>query len=185
MERNPADAEELAAGVPGNIERVNNRFVNLAGNEVRGIDIEAAFERNLGGFGTLNSKLFWTVLESSKYAFNANDPPRELAGTYGYPENRATLDTYFSTDKWEFGLYGRWTDGYRELGGDSDVESHAEWDAQVSNFSIQGTRLTLGVTNLFDAAPPFSAGVFNPQGFNTQYYSMRGRMIYARAIVTF
>lgn len=185
VERNPADAEELAAGVPGNIERVNNWFVNLAKNEVRGIDIDAVFERDLGTIGTLNSRLLWTVLESSQYAFNANDPLQELAGTYGYPENRATLDTYFSTGKWQFGLYGRWTDGYEDLGGDSDVESYIEWDAQVSNFSINATRITLGVTNLFDEAPPFSAGVFNPQGFNVQYYSMRGRMFYARVTVAF
>jgi len=184
VQRNPPDFEERAAGVPGNIERVNNRFINLAKNEVRGIDVDATFERELGGIGKLNSRLLWTILESSKYAFNASDPSRELAGTYGHPENRATLDTYLSTDHWQFGLYGRWTDGYEDIRGESDVASHIEWDAQISNFSLDGTRITLGVTNLLDEAPPFSAGDFNPQGFNTQYYSMRGRMIYARVTIT-
>jgi len=184
VRRNPPDSEELAAGVPGNIERVNNRFINLAKSEVRGIDIDATFARELGGIGKLNSRLLWTILESSEYAFNASDPSRELAGTYGHPENRATLDTYLSTDNWQFGLYGRWTDGYEELGGESDVASHIEWDAQISNFSFDAARITLGVTNLLDEAPPFSAGEYNPQGFNTQYYSMRGRMIYARVTIT-
>ena len=52
------------------------------------------------------------------------------------------------------------------------------------NYSIDGIRLTLGVYNLFDQSPPFSVGTFNPQGFNTQFYSMRGRMIYGRITVS-
>jgi len=185
VERNPPDFEESSAGVPGNIERVNNLFVNLAKNEVRGIDIDATLERELGRFGKLNSRLLWTVLESSKFAFNANDPLQELAGTYGHPENRATLDTYLTTEKWQFGIYGRWTDGYDDSDVENGVASHVEWDAQITNYRFDRARITLGVINMFDNSPPNSEGGFNPQGYNTQFYSMRGRMIYGRANITF
>jgi len=184
VERNPPDFEEIEAGVPGNIERVNNWFVNLAENQVRGIDIDATFERDIGDIGKLSSRLLWTILQSSKYAFNANDPLQELAGTYGHPENRATLDTYLSTNEWEFGIYGRWTDGYDDSDVDNSVASHVEWDAQISNYSFDRAKITLGITNIFDTAPPFSEGGGNSQGYNTQYYNMRGRMIYGRVRIS-
>ncbi len=184
IERNTALPEDIALGFPGNIERVNNLFINLAKHDVSGIDIDATFDFELGSVGSLNSRLLWTNLESSKFAFNSNDPLQETAGTYGHPKNRASLDTYLSTDNWQFGVYGRWTDGYEDPNRDGDVDSHIEWDAQISNYSFNNIRITLGVINLFDETPPFSVGNFNPQGFNTQLYSMRGRMIYGRLTVT-
>ena len=183
VQRNAPDDEEIAAGAPGNIERINNRFTNLARNDVSGYDVDATFSLQLGGLGSFSSRLLWTRLESSKFAFNAADPLQELAGTYGHPKNRASLDTYLSTDDWLFGVYGRWTDGYEDPNRDGDVASHLEWDAQISNYSFNGIRLTLGVHNLFDEAPPFSVGTFNPQGFNTQYYNIRGRTVYGRLTV--
>ncbi len=81
-------------------------------------------------------------------------------------------------------MYGHWTDGYEDPNREGRVDSHIEWDAQISNFSINNVRITLGVINAFDEPPPFSVGNFSPQGFNTQFYSMRGRMFYGRVTVT-
>lgn len=184
IERNPPLPEDIALGFPGNIERVNNRFLNLAVNDVSGYDVDVTYDNELGGFGLLSSRLLWTRLESSKFAFNALDPLQETAGTYGHPKDRASLDTYLSTNNWQFGLFGRWTSGYEDPNREGDVASHIEWDAQVSNHSFDGVRLTLGVYNMFDQSPPFSVGTFNPQGFNTQFYSMRGRMIYGRVTIS-
>jgi len=184
VERNPQLPEDILFDVPGNIERVNNRFTNLAAHEVSGIDVDATFSMQLGGVGVLNSRLLWTRLNSSKFAFNENDPLQETAGTYGNPENRASFDTYFNTNNWQFGVYGRWTDGYEDPGRDGDVASQIEWDMQMSNYSFNGIRLTLGIDNVFDQVPAFSTGSFNPQGFNPQFYSMRGRTIYGRVTVS-
>jgi outer membrane receptor protein involved in Fe transport len=185
IERNPPLPEDIDLGRPGNIERINNRFVNLASHDVSGVDIDANFDVELAGLGTLSTRLLWTRLDSIKYALNPGDVAEELAGTYGHPENRASLDTYLNTENWLFGIYGRWTDGYEDTANNGNVASHIEWDVQVSNFNFNGIRLTLGVENIFDNVPPFSVGDFNPQGFNTQFYSMRGRMIYGRATLTF
>ncbi|MCZ6705944.1 MAG: TonB-dependent receptor, partial [Bacteroidetes bacterium] len=114
VERNTALPEDIALGFPGNIERVNNLFINLAKHDVSGIDVDATFDLEVAGIGSLNSRLLWTNLESSKFAFNATDPLQEIAGTYGHPKNRASLDTYLSTENWQFGVYGRWTDGYED-----------------------------------------------------------------------
>jgi outer membrane receptor protein involved in Fe transport len=184
IERNPPSDWDVPHGFPGNIERVNNRFLNLAVHDVSGYDVDVTYDNELGGFGLLSSRLLWTRLESSKFAFNALDPLQETAGTYGHPKDRASLDTYLSTNNWQFGLFGRWTSGYEDPNREGDVASHIDWDAQVSNHSFDGVRLTLGVYNMFDQSPPFSVGTFNPQGFNTQFYSMRGRMIYGRVTIS-
>ncbi len=78
------------------------------------------------------------------------------------------------------GLYGRWTDGFADTVPGSTVASHTEWDTQISYSGLRTARLTLGVENLFDEAPPFSVGNFHPQGFPVQFYDMRGRFIYAQ-----
>jgi len=182
--RNPPDAEEIAAGAPGNIERVNNLFINLAKHNVSGYDVDANIELEIDAIGTLNSRLLWTILDSSEFAFNASDPLQELAGSYGHPENRASLDTYLSTDSWVFGVFGRWTDGYDDPNLEKGVASQTEWDAQISNYSFDNIRITLGVINMFDEPPPFSIGAFNAQGFNTQLHNMRGRTVYGRITVT-
>jgi len=183
IERNAPLPEDIALGFPGNIERANNRFLNLAAQDVSGYDIDATISHDFDRIGRLNSTILWTHLASSKVAFDASNTFVETAGSYGHPKDRASLDTYLTTENWQFGVYGRWTSGYEDPNREGDVASYIEWDAQVSNHSFDGIRISLGVHNLFDRSPPYSVGTFNPQGFNTQFYSMRGRMIYGR--VTF
>jgi iron complex outermembrane receptor protein len=181
--RNPPSDEDIEYGFPGNIERVNNKFINAASQDVSGIDLDVTFSQELGRFGLVSTRLLWTTLLSSELKLNAADTSRELAGTYGNPRNRVNLDAYLATGDWQVGAYGRWTDGYDDLNRDAWVSSHTVWDLQVSNYSFETVTLTLGVDNLFDEVPPFSVGDFNPQGFNVQFYSMRGRMIYGRVTV--
>jgi iron complex outermembrane receptor protein len=182
--RNDASPEDIALGFPGNIERVNNTFINLAKHNVSGYDIDANINFEFDAIGTLNSRLLWTILDSSEFAFNASDPLQELAGSYGHPENRASLDTYLTTNNWLFSVFGRWTDGYDDPNLEKGVNSQLEWDVQITNYSFDKIRITLGVFNLFDEPPPFSVGTFNAQGFNTQLHSMRGRTFYGRLTVT-
>lgn len=183
VQRNAASTLDVALGRPGTIVQVNNRFTNLARNDVRGFDVDATFVTEVGRFGGVNSRLLWTRLESSEFAFNPSDPMQELTGTYGHPKNRATVDTYLTTDQWLFGVVGRWTDGYDDTIQDRGVDSHLEWDLQVSNFSFTNTRISLGVLNVLDETPPYSVGFNNLQGFNTQLYRMRGRIVYGRLTV--
>ena len=96
------------------------------------------------------------------------------------PKNRANLNLFWNKNDWQVGLYGRWTDGFDDTVPGSTVASHTEWDTQVSYSGLRAAKLTLGVENVFDEAPPFSAGSSHPQGFPVQYYDMRGRFIYAQ-----
>ncbi len=117
-------------------------------------------------------------MRSNQLAFGADDPLEELAGTFGYPKNRANVNVFWSRNRWQVGVYGRWTDGFAEAFGEGSVGSHTEWDAQVRFTATQAAHVTFGIENLFDESPPFSTSTL--QGFPVDYYDMRGRFLYAQ-----
>ena len=160
------------------IMQVNVLSYNFGRQKVEGCDVEvtSAWDRPNGN--TVHAQLLVTHMASNKLAFGSDDPLEELAGTYGYPKNRANLNFFWNTTDWQVGLNGRWTDGFADTVPGSTVASHAEWDTRISYSGLQPVRLTLGVKNMFDKAPPFSMGNLHPQGFPVQFYDMRGRFVY-------
>jgi outer membrane receptor protein involved in Fe transport len=174
-------ADPSMSNTHGTIAQVNVLPLNFGRQKVEGCDIELDSTWDTSNGGVLQAQLIGTHMASNKLAFGANDPFDELAGTYGYPKNRANLNMFWNKNEWQVGLYGRWTDGFADTVPDSIVASHTEWDTQISYSGLRTARLTLGVENLFDEAPPFSVGGLHPQGFPVQFYNMRGRFIYAQA----
>jgi outer membrane receptor protein involved in Fe transport len=168
----------------GVIAQVNVLPLNFGRQDVKGCDIDFKSDWDIPDGGVLKAQLLGTHMASNKLAFGADDPPEELAGTYGYPENRVNLNLSWYKTNWQVGLHGRWTDGFDDTVPGKTVASHTEWDTQVSYSGLSTARLTLGVENLFDETPPFSIGNMHPQGFPVQFYDMRGRFIYAQATIS-
>ena len=168
----------------GTIAQVNVLSYNFGRQKVEGCDIEATSVWDRPNGSSLQMQFLATHMASNKLAFGTDDSLEELAGTYGYPKNRANLNLFWGKNKWQVGLYGRWTDGFADTVPGSTVASHTEWDTQISYSGLRRTKLTLGVENLFDEAPPFSVGNLHPQGFPIQFYDMRGRFIYAQASIS-
>ncbi|VUX55292.1 putative TonB-dependent receptor [uncultured Woeseiaceae bacterium] len=162
------------------IMQINVLPLNFGRQKVEGCDVEftSVWDRTNGG--ALQVQLLATHMASNELALDSDDPLEELAGSYGYPKNRANLNMFWNKNEWQVGLYGRWTDGFDDTVPGHTVASHTEWDTQISYSGLRAARLTLGVENLFDEAPPFSVGNSHPQGFPVQFYDMRGRFIYLR-----
>jgi iron complex outermembrane receptor protein len=186
--RDPLQAWDIAdpdmTNTHGTIAQVNVLPLNFGKQEVKGCDVEFESDWEISDGSALQAQLLATHMASNRLAFGTDDPLEELAGTYGHPENRANLNLFWRRKHWQVGLHGRWTDGFDDTIPGNKVASHTEWDTQVSYSGLRTTRLTLGVENLFDAAPPFSVGNMHPQGFPVQFYDMRGRFIYAQATVS-
>jgi outer membrane receptor protein involved in Fe transport len=173
---------------PGYIDQVNNILLNLASQEVSGYDTDINFNHETIKAGTFGARLIWTHLSSHQSAFNIADEPEELAGTWGYPENRVNLDMYWLRNNWQLGIYGRWIDGFADREAVTRIPSQIKWDSQLTFRGIRNTALTLGIENLLDEDPPFSPGSSSfsgQQGFPGQYYSMRGRYFYLQASISF
>ena len=130
----------------------------------------------------------WTHLSSHELTFSGASDSEELAGTWGYPENRANLDMSWVRNNWQLGIFGRWIDSFADRGGGASVPSQIQWDGRLSYTGFNNLALTLGVENLFDEKPPFSSGTSfftSQQGFPGQYYSMRGRFFYLQVSKSF
>lgn len=168
----------------GTIAQVNVLPLNFGKQEVKGCDVEFDSDWEIPDGSSLQAQLIGTHLASNKLAFGTDDPFEELAGTYGHPKNRANLNVSWYKNNWQVGVYGRWTDEFDDTVSGKTVTSHTEWDAQISYSGLRTTKLTLGIENLFDEAPPFSVGNLHPQGFPVQFYDMRGRFIYAQATIS-
>jgi outer membrane receptor protein involved in Fe transport len=165
----------------GVIAQINVLSLNFGSQETEGCDVEFNSTWERGVAGTFRAQFLATHMASNKLAFDKNGPFEELAGTYGYPKNRANLNLYWNTNEWQVGLVGRWTDGFADTVPDRAVASHTEWDMQIGYSGLKSATFALGIENLFDTAPPSSVGNLHPQGFPVQFYRMRGRFIYLRA----
>jgi outer membrane receptor protein involved in Fe transport len=183
--RDPLEAWDIEdptmSSTHGVFAQINVLSLNFGSQEVEGCDVEFNSAWDSPNGGALHAQLLFTHMASNKLAYESDDPLEELAGTYGYPKNRANLNLYWNRNEWQVGLNGRWTDGFDDTVPGRTVASHTEWDTQISYSGLRAARLTLGVENLFDEAPPFSVGSLHPQGFPVQFYNMRGRFIYFRA----
>jgi iron complex outermembrane receptor protein len=168
----------------GVIAQVNVLPLNFGKQEVKGCDVEFESNWEIPGGGVLHTQLLGTHMASNKLAFGSDDPLEELVGTYGHPANRANLNLFWQKKNWLVSLNGRWTDSFDDTVPGSTVASHTEWDTRIAYSGLRTTRLTLGVKNVFDKAPPFSVGNMHPQGFPVQFYDMRGRFIYAQATIS-
>jgi len=186
--RDPLEAWDITdpdmTNTHGVIAQVNVLPLNFGKQEVKGCDIQLESDWEIPDGGVLQAQLLGTHIASNKLAFGADDPLEELAGTYGHPQNRANLNLFWKKNQWQAGVHGRWTDGFADTIPGNTVASHTEWDAQISYSGLSSTKLSLGVENMFDEAPPFSVGGLHPQGFPVQFYNMRGRFIYAQATIS-
>ena len=125
-------------------------LLNLATQKVKGYDADVTYNYETGRAGTLGARLMWSHLSSHKSAFTGADDLEELAGTRGYPKNRANLDMFWFRNNWQAGVYGRWIDGFADGRDDLQVPSQIKWDSQVTYTGFKNLTLTLGVENLFD-----------------------------------
>ena len=169
----------MAGGVyPGSIAEINLLPLNFGRQNVDGCDVEVSSTWNGPNHSAFEAKLLGTHMASNKLAFGATDPLEELAGTYGYPKNRATLNLIWNRDRWEASLLGHWTDAFADTSPGYRVAAHREWDTQLSYSGWRVAQVTFGVDNLLDEAPPPSL-TDHLQGFPVQFYDMRGRFAYA------
>lgn len=182
--RDPLGSDEIVFAeprdtYPGTIAAVNLLPLNFGREKVHGCDVEVSSTWNGVGRGRFEAQLLGTHMASNELAFGADGALEELAGTYGYPKNRATLNLAWDREAWAVGLYGRWTDGFDDSVPGYEVAAHTEWDTRLSYSTRRAARLTLGVDNLFDEPPPLS--IDHLQGFPVQFYDMRGRFAYLEA----
>lgn len=115
---NPANFVTDAAGNPisgtGPLLMVKEPWINQGSSEVRGIDLEARYRRNLGAWGSLDTKISSTYTSHYSIAGSVGDPEHNLAGGNAGISDWA-LSSGLDIPRWKSSLTANWSRGDHAL----------------------------------------------------------------------
>jgi iron complex outermembrane receptor protein len=189
----------------GSITSIDETFLNVGGTVVQGIDFDvkgrAPLDRlGLGELGTL--KVDWTGTLFSK--FDVQNPDGSWTGYVGavnpisalgpngnggvIPNFRDVTSLVWDYSSWEGVLIRYHQANYVDLastlsGSQSIVGVYETYDIQGSYLGFKNLRLSLGIKNMFDRAPPYSnsGGQSSFQsGYDPSYGNPLGRLVYGK-----
>ena len=176
---------------------VNDSYVNLATDIVKGRDYTARYTNDIG-IGKLRVNMTVTEFRSQANKLFADDPLDEVNGTIGSPKWSGTLDVNYEVKGWRF-YYGL------NYVGKMDSYAYLEEDAVTSTYKLSTPKyfthtlavgykadkwdINVGVRNLLDEKPPMisaQAG-YNRVGNAPLYsgYDYEGRRFYLNASRSF
>ena len=155
----------------GTIDYVQAGWINAAGSRVRGLDVGLRGEGKLRD-AKWTATLDGTYMDSFKFAEYQGQQYQELVGKF------YTRDLYLrwkhnasfgvSRGDWSGLLIQSFASGYKDQvpnggkgtpppGFNPDVSSYTTYNLSGSYTGFKNTTLTLGIQNLFDRDPPFTA----------------------------
>ncbi len=186
--RNPGD----------NSLSVNNSYVNLSTDTVRGYDYNLRYTNNVG-LGKLRVNMQATQYKQQASKLFADDPLDDVNNTVGSPKWSGAVDVNYAIKGWNF-YYGlEWvgkTSSYEYLEENPatsiykfDTPDYYLHSASVSySDTASKWKATIGVRNLADKAPPMiSSGYYNRVGNAPLYsgYDYLGRRFFVNLSKTF
>ncbi len=199
IRRAPTPAD-VAAGLPGVIDTIDASRINFGRTTTDGVDIALNFDRQTQ-LGRWHWDLSATWVDDYDAVQVPNTPVVERVGVASLDGTitrwRGTSTLGWSNEGWGTSLTARYIDSYADrtaFGEDRGrtIPSQVLLDAQVSLAAgavfgggwSDGLKLTLGVVNLFDKAPPF-AELFYSLGYDLSQGDLRQRFGYLRAAYEF
>lgn len=165
-------ADNIYRNSEGLIEVVDARWFNASGAKTRGIDLGLRGDGKFGDGYKWSATLDGTWTDSYKFAEVPGQPYKEYVGEF------FTRDLYlrwkhaatFSVSRgdWNVLLSNNFASGYKDqlpnagkgplpAGFDPDVSSYTRFGLSTTYTGFKNTKLTVGVQNLFDRDPPFTA----------------------------
>jgi len=210
---NPGDLLAYLNAAPGvnsnNIYAID-QFRNLGGVKVRTIDFTVDYIVPTENWGTFTFDTVGTYLQSYQYQALPGQPFYEFAGVASNsPQAGGTQPKWrlYTTVDWSLGAWnvvlansyigavidegaGGFTFANQHNPG-LPVSDYMTFDAQVGyRFSaaalrLQKARVTVGVNNIFDRAPPFAPNAFIDNRTDVSTYSPIGRLFYITADAKF
>ncbi len=165
-------AANIIRNSEGLIEFVDARWFNASGAKTRGIDLGLRGDGKFGDGYKWSATLDGTWTDSYKFAEVDGQPYKEYVGQFFTRDlylrwkHAATLSV--SRGDWNVLLSNNFASGYKDqlpnggkgalpAGFDPDVSSYTRFGLSTTYTGFKNTTLTVGVQNLFDRDPPFTA----------------------------
>lgn len=202
---------------PAGFQTIALEQVPFNGGEAQyaGLDLNTNYRVDLG-FGRFNVAWTGTYMLKQQYTDGPGLPELTDLGVFG-PDQQvvfriiSNLELSLQTGEWVNTLMTHYKSGYRDIGysagsavvflanpdgslgapvafGGLKVPSFMTFDWQSAYNIEKNIRLTAGVRNIADKAPPLSlqtGGGGNQSGYDGRYYDPIGRIFYVRADVKF
>ncbi|MBW8896834.1 MAG: TonB-dependent receptor [Massilia sp.] len=161
--RNPSD---------GTISYVNAGWINAAGLKTRGADVGLRGRGNLPDGWRWSATLDGTWTQSYKFAEFEGQPYIEYVGNFYtrdlYLRWKHNATVSVARGPWSFLLSNLYRNGYADElpnggkgtpppGFNPRVASYTTWGLSTTYTGLKNTTLTVGIQNLFDRDPPFTA----------------------------
>ena len=195
--------ENLVRGTDGRLDGpggfIRAGFVNAEGDITRGVDLGLQFNGRLGN-GRWNAALDGTYIDSFRSRIFASQPYIETVGKWNsrdlFVRWKHQARITYSEGPWSGTLSQSFTAGYKDEvpagvvppGFNPDVKSYTTYNVSATYAGFKNTTVTLGVKNLFDRDPPFTAHNVDfaaGAGWDPRVADPRGRAFIARVTYTF
>ena len=181
--------------LPGPIIDVLETTVNAGKQEVSGYDVDLQF-RQPTQWGNFKAQLTGTYTDHYKQTDLASNTLIEFVGTAAAPQGAISRWRHYATLGWDYGPWNvtaaqNYQLGYIEQGGLDPsglrrVGSYEVYDLSGSYSGFKNVKLSAGIRNVFDRAPPVSVGTGTFQvGYDASYADPRGRMYWGTIQVMF
>ncbi|MGB9990526.1 TonB-dependent receptor domain-containing protein [Massilia sp. SM-13] len=155
----------------GTIDYVEAGWINAAGLKTRGVDVGLRYDTKFSGY-KFSAVLDGTYMDSFKFAEFEGQPYKEQVGIFNtrdvYLRWKHNLTLTTSKGNWSGLLTQRYASGYNDqvpnngkgtppAGFDPHVKHYMKYDTSVTYTGFKNTTITVGIQNLLDTDPPFTA----------------------------
>lgn len=175
---------------------VNDNFVNLSTDVVRGMDYTLRYTNTVGP-GKLRVNVTYTDYRLQARQLFPNDPLDNTNGNIGEPKRSGNLDVYYDYKGWR-AFYGmNWVGKMSSYAYYGENPATSQFKLDTPNYATHTVSLgyrgdkwdvTVGVRNLADKEPPkISSGVYSKVGDAPLYsgYDYVGRKLFLNASKSF
>lgn len=163
---------------------ITRPWLNLASLDYTGIDLRIDYSLPLNNGSELNFRWIHShMLEANEQTTPAS-AVQDVAGTQDTPSFRSVVVTNWSMGDHNVALFTNYVDNYVNSN-DEKVSSFVTWDLQWSWDITANGRVVAGVLNLTDEDPPLDDFNDTAQPFNSDIYTMDGRVPYLQYRHTF
>ena len=166
----------------GRIVEVLSPYINLGGRKTSGLDLATNYRIDAGGLGRFEPFFQGTHVTSYKVEVipgEGYEPtrPDDQYPTSGYPKTKLSSGVNWSRGDFNANLTGHYTAPTSH--GDIQFASWTTFDWQAGYSTPWNGEFVVGMTNMFDRAPPYNEGFGHPYYYNN-FYDILGQMTYLR-----
>jgi iron complex outermembrane receptor protein len=167
----------------GTLKYIDNTTMNIAATYMSGIDLSAAYAFDPTQYGNFKLGIDGTVITKADSIVVAGDPATSSLGRFGVLSNAPANNNPTMAYRWRHNLRVSWDNAewgamltntyfshFADVGSNGNIPAYSIYNVSVIYKGIKSTDITLGVNNLLNTMPGYTAN----SSFAAPYVSTAG-----------